>query len=436
MLADKNRQLNHGLELSADGKTLYASSSDAVFSWDYDATAAKRTTSDPVTLVSGMANTDHTTRTLLLSRKNPGMIIVSRGSTENVDPLALDINSGHSQIKAFNLTARNGTTYDFVRNGALLGWGLRNSVGVAEDPTAGGIWSVENSVDNMDRDGTDVHQDNPGEELNFHGYLNGTQDARQGSNYGYPNCYAAWDTSEIPRAQSLGTGTQFSIGAQNATNNDDICKNNFTAPIITFPAHTAPLDIKFNTQGTAAWVTFHGSWYVFLSYYLLLIPGFPVCFSGYFFLLPNTSPHPLYQGPLTKQPKTRNRNPPIGYKLSYVEYRNGWPTASATSKTAAIDVITHKDLSKCPGECVRPVGLAWDSKGRLFMSSDTTGEIWVITRNDGGSVNTATQPSQTGSGSPATSSQASAAAPALEGSSFAKIGAVAALAVGAVQLLL
>lgn len=36
------------------------------------------------------------------------------------------------------------------------------------------------------------------------------------------------------------------------------------------------------------------------------------------------------------------------------------------------------DLSACPDNCVRPVGLAFDPLGRLFGSSDTTGEIFMI----------------------------------------------------------
>lgn len=34
-----------------------------------------------------------------------------------------------------------------------------------------------------------------------------------------------------------------------------------TAPRLVFPAHTAPLDIKFKKDGSLAYVTFHGSWY-------------------------------------------------------------------------------------------------------------------------------------------------------------------------------
>jgi len=289
------------------------------------------------------------------------MLLVSRGSTSNLDALAEDITSGHSQIKAFNITNAT-SSYDYDTDGLLLGWGLRNSVGVAEEPITGAIYSVENSVDEMTRDGQNIHQDNPGEELNFHGYLNGTKYAQQGGNYGYPSCFAAWDIGTIPNNKGLQVGTQFAIGNQNATINDTFCQNDRVAPRLTFQAHMAPLDLKFDDNGTAAWVTFHGSW---------------------------------------------DRTDPIGYKLSVVGFSNGSPVEPANSSTAAIDIVSNPDLSKCPDKCFRPVGLAWDSKGRLFMSSDTTGEIYVVGRSDGRSANSASQSSglpPTGTGSAATPS--------------------------------
>ena len=40
------------------------------------------------------------------------------------------------------------------------------------------------------------------------------------------------------------------------------------------------------------------------------------------------------------------------------------------------DFILHvPDLNACPNACVRPVGLAFDRLGRLFVSSDSTGEV-------------------------------------------------------------
>lgn len=251
-------QLNHGIELSPDGKTLYASSPEAAYSWSYDA-ATKSNTSAPTVLVAGMTTEDHTTRTLLLSRKVNGMLLISRGSTSNLDLLAEDVTSGHSQVKAFNLL--NATRpYNYDTDGLRLGWGLRNEVGVAEEPLTGGIYGVENSVDQMTRSGVDIHEDNPGEELNFFGYLNGTRSPQQGMNFGYPSCFAAWDVGSIPNNTGLQVGTQFAIGDQNATINDTYCKQDTVAPRLTFQAHMAPLDIKFNANGTTAWISFHGSW--------------------------------------------------------------------------------------------------------------------------------------------------------------------------------
>jgi len=45
-----------------------------------------------------------------------------------------------------------------------------------------------------------------------------------------------------------------------------------------------------------------------------------------------------------------------------------------------VDIMTAADVTKCGRtKCFRPVGLAFDSTGeRLFVSSDDTGEIWVI----------------------------------------------------------
>jgi len=174
--------------------------------------------------------------------------------------------------------------------------------------------------------------------MNFHGYLNGTHDYTQGQNFGYPTCHSVWNVSEIPDNGNLTIGSPFSIGDQNATVNDTICDSTTISARLTFQAHWAPLDIKFNINGTAAWVTSHGSW---------------------------------------------DRRIPAGYLLFSVNFVNGQPSEPANSSTAAIPIVTNQNTSDCPNSCFRPVGLAWDSKGRLFMSSDATGEIYVITRTDG-----------------------------------------------------
>ncbi|EUC41416.1 hypothetical protein COCMIDRAFT_29812 [Bipolaris oryzae ATCC 44560] len=337
----ENDSLNHGIAFSEDGSTLYASSHSNVLAWDYDASQGK-TTSDSRDVVQGMGDKEgHTTRTLLMSQKVPGMLLVSRGSVGNIDLQTLDVTTGVSTIKAYNVNNVTSLAYDHASTGRLLGWGLRNSVGIAEHPVTGGIYSVENSVDNIMRSGQLIKENNPGEEMNFHGSLNETASNVQDVNYGYPSCFTAWNTSEIPDFNGE-VGQQFAIGNQNATVNDTFCQDDRIAPRLAFQAHMAPLDIKFNPNGTAAWVTMHGSW---------------------------------------------NREDPTGYKLTLIPFNGaGSPVAPSNSTTAAIDIVSNPDLSACPRSCFRPVGLAWDTKGRLYMSSDSTGEIFVVTKEDGSGV--------------------------------------------------
>ncbi|RFU36239.1 hypothetical protein B7463_g57, partial [Scytalidium lignicola] len=345
--------LTHGIALSNDGNTLYASSWEAVYAWSYNAKDVT-VSAENRTVINGMSNVDHTTRTLLMSQTEPGMLVVSRGGSENVDPDAAILSSGHSQIKAFdvsNLTSSS-SPYNFDTAGRLLGWGLRNSVGVGEEPTTGGIYSVENSVDQIERNGVDIHQDNPGEEMNYHGFLNGSTE-NQGGNYGFPTCFAVWGTSGLG---GLTVGEQFSMDP-NSTLNDTTCATQFVPPRLTFEAHMAPLDIKFLSNGTEAFVTFHGSW---------------------------------------------DRNSPVGYKISTVAFANGSPVPAASSTDGTRDIFTNADNSNCPGQCFRPVALAFDTQGRLFVSSDATGEVYILVHT-GNSTRSTTTTTSTSSSSSSTS---------------------------------
>lgn len=352
------------------------STSEHVERHTYDPDTASA--SDPTPIISNMSNPGggHVSRTLLLSQKQPDFLVVSRGSAENLDMVAVDETSGVSQIRAFNIsTIANSDSqraYNYPSDGLLLGWGLRNSVGVAEHPSTGGIWSVENSADSIRRMGRDIHEDNPGEELNSHGSLADASEGRTGSrNHGYPACFAVWNTTDFPSLGDLTVGDQFSL-ENNDTLNDATCADRTVSPRLTFQAHTAPLDIKFNATdgGSRAFISFHGSW---------------------------------------------NRVRPAGYKLSYVAFspESGEPTEASDSVTAVRDVLTPPDTAACSkrGACLRPVGLAFDASGeRLFVSSDATGEIWVVMRNgeeeeeggdgDGEGQATPTSGPDGGSGSP------------------------------------
>jgi glucose/arabinose dehydrogenase len=116
------------------------SSVEKVYAYSYDAAAG--TVTNGTVVIANMNNSGHDTRTLHISKSKPHLLLVSRGSQGNIDALAGDTSTGHSTIKYFNISNVALMPFDHLLNGTLLGWGLRNSVGIAEHPTTGGIVST------------------------------------------------------------------------------------------------------------------------------------------------------------------------------------------------------------------------------------------------------------------------------------------------------
>ncbi|KAL5425871.1 hypothetical protein PMIN04_002292 [Paraphaeosphaeria minitans] len=325
LIADSS--LNHGIALSTNGKKLFASSKSTVYSWDYDGSTG--TVSNKKTVITGMSTSGHSTRTLLVPKAQPNILLVQVGSNANLDTGAAQSSSGRSQIRKFKLADIDANPKAYT-TGELLGYGIRNNVGIAEDPH-GGIFSVNNGMDDMTVNGKDVHNTNPCEELNYHGRINDTSSAELGKSYGYPTCHSIYDPSVLPSPFN----TQFKVG-DTITNGASSAACTRVAPKLCFPAHTAPLDLKFNAAGSAAYVAFHGSW---------------------------------------------DRTPPDGYRLSRVAWnpQTGQPVANVTSGGgAAENIMVNANNNACPNKCFRPAGLAWSPNGKLFLSSDATNEIWVI----------------------------------------------------------
>ncbi|GAO50618.1 hypothetical protein G7K_4742-t1 [Saitoella complicata NRRL Y-17804] len=334
--------LNHGIAVSMSGDgtggKVYASSSNTTWAWDLD--GGNLTLTNRTVVVSNMANADHDTRTLLLSSVFPDLLVINRGSNSNLDEGAAVEDNQRAMVKVFNLTNLPDDGYDFTNDGIIAGWGLRNDVGLVED-WEGGLWTVENSADDItytaNSTSTDVHLNNPGEKLNYLGPISNPT----GSFHGYPNCFAVYNASEFPTGTDFTTGDQFAL-SPNSTLNDTTCANISNPPRLTFQAHSAPLDIKFlpNSNKSQAFVTFHGSW---------------------------------------------DRAPPTGYKIVRVPFTNSsstggfGPVADLTDMFGYEDVLWNPDISACPNGCFRPVGLAFDSQGRMFVSSDSTGDIFMIT---------------------------------------------------------
>jgi hypothetical protein len=124
--------LNHGLALSQDGKTLYASTSTTVYSWPY--TASSQTVGTRGTVITGMYNGgSHTSRTLLFAPHKPNLLIVSHGSNANLDMAAANKATARAIIKVFDLSKAPSAGYNYVSQGYNAGYGLRNEIGIVFD---------------------------------------------------------------------------------------------------------------------------------------------------------------------------------------------------------------------------------------------------------------------------------------------------------------
>lgn len=336
VIAQQN--LNHGIVFSQDGKTLYASSATSVFAWAYDA-ATMSISGNSTPIVTGMDIEGHVTRSLSIPPNYPNLLLVSHGSNGNIDYGSLDIKTGRACIKVFDTIAIPPGGYDYVTSGTQLGYGLRNEVGLAFD-AASHLWGVENSADELHRTingiSTDIHNNNPADELNYIG-----DPSRENVDwYGYPTCFTVFSPSTIP-------GGNFTVGDQfvlepNATFTDNTCKQRSVAPRVAFPAHSTPLDAKFDTDFSALYVTLHGSW---------------------------------------------NRDPPVGFKVVQVPFGQAdgsfGPTGGNNATEAWKDVLWNERVDMCSKmSCFRPVGLAVDRWGRVYVSSDSTveGEVVVLGR--------------------------------------------------------
>jgi len=158
----------------------------------------------------------HSTRTIIFGPD--GKMYVAVGSSCN---LCDERDSMRAAVTQFN---RDGS------GGRIFAKGLRNTVGIAFNPTTGELWGGNNDRDNL---GDDL----PAEHINI---------IKDGRNYGWPNCY-------LP-------------GKPNPEYGSADCSN-VEPPAITVQAHSAPLGFAFYT-GTQfpreyrgdAFVTLHGSW--------------------------------------------------------------------------------------------------------------------------------------------------------------------------------
>jgi hypothetical protein len=130
-LVINNGQLNHGLDMAPDGKTIYVSSQTTVWRYKYD--DATQTVSDETIVIKNMWRGGHTSRAVTVAPKTPNIIVVQLGSNANFDMESLSPATARAIVKGFDVDKAPAGGWDYIKEGWNMGYGLRNEVGFVAD---------------------------------------------------------------------------------------------------------------------------------------------------------------------------------------------------------------------------------------------------------------------------------------------------------------
>ncbi|KAJ7146382.1 hypothetical protein C8R44DRAFT_864153 [Mycena epipterygia] len=335
-----NPNFTQGIQI--DGDVLYVSTASDVLAYSYD--ALQKSVGSPWVVVTGLPpDGELTTHTLQLQQSGyETALLIASGPFTNIDPTARDPSSGRSQIRRFVLPHLTNDTPSAPlkwAGGEIDAYGIRNPAGFAFHPSSSdALYVLENgaSIDNVTGLTATFVNDNPADEINLV-VLNGDLKF-----YGFPDCTTLWnpqaDPIGDPQYVGLKRGDQISLLLE-PERDDAWCSSsaNNVPPVLSFQAHSVPLDIKFyeapeepsavsfpSTLAGHAVVSFHGSF---------------------------------------------DRTPPTGYGVVVAPF----PFDSTYSF-----IVQAANLTSCPGSCIRPVGLAFSRSGVLYVSSDSSGELFVV----------------------------------------------------------
>ena len=329
----------NNVHVDAAGGYVYGGAPDRVKRWAYTAGAMTAGTEQDV-VVNIPSGGNHPLHTVHVW---DGYLYVHSGSSGNAsDGMSPAYDTSRSLLKRFALSSFTGTALDWSA-GEVVTVGLRNMVGYGRN-AAGRMFGVVNGLDDVHYANTDVHQDNPGEQV---------LELGTGKQYGYPFCFTA---ATVP---GFAPGTQL-FNQDFGVHDDAWCATNSMQPATFLQAHSAPLDITFfETQPRGAlpdkwrggaFITSHGSW---------------------------------------------DRTKDTGRKVVWMPFTNAgappMPTASGAGVVFPYEVVFGGGNASGPvdgqwswisgsvGETPRPVGVAVGPiDGALYISSDQGGMLYRV----------------------------------------------------------
>ena len=376
----RQKGLNHGI--AVHNGYLFASTSDKIYRWPYEAGQWEDLGDGELVLYNmdmtgapgpggGLSSPlGHSTRTLIFDKQ--GRLYVSVGSVGNVDG-----DSYRSRIRRFgNLSDPDlSAPVDFT-GGEIFADGLRNEVGLAwADDKEEVLFGVENGMDNLKRSdlGGDIHNDNPAEELNAFPV------DKPGMHYGYPWCFTEYELGS-PKAE--GRGSQWALEGQ-AVADDAYCKNpeKNVPPMHSMQSHSAPLGISFygkdwkqvseccrgldvgaeganETDGLTSVNTTSTTTTNSSSCEEIMAVALPCQYIGNAFV--------PFHG-------SWNRDDPTGYKV----VRLAFDEDHSSVKEEEDFIWAGKDGPKWKTG-MRPVDVAFGPRGEMYISSYKSGEILLV----------------------------------------------------------
>jgi glucose/arabinose dehydrogenase len=302
----------------------------------YRRAAGQLVPSNPETVVDGLpVNPGHRARNFLFT--SDGTMYVNVGSPSNACQVKDRALESPGKDPCEDLATRAGiwkfranSINQHFSSGARYATGARNSTGIALGD-GGRIYAMVHGRDQLTQNWPKVFPDtaygdeNPAESMIL---------VTQGGDYGWPYCYYAFDQKHLvdaPEYGGDGKKTSRCTGKQ--------------APVATYPAHWAPLDLLVY-NGSAfpakyrggAFITFHGSW-------------------------------------------NRKKGMQAGGKIVFQPMPNGTPGGAYEVFADQFAGVPADEIDPNRAKH-RPVGLAIAPDGSMYVADDKGGRIYRITYNN------------------------------------------------------